>query len=330
MKKIVALVLSLVMVLGLATTAFAATTSTGSVATTSVTPVKASTYDLAKAGGSMSEAATVSEIELTTVTGKVVEDVPYYVPNIYSLTVTTAAGATYTDDLYIEVAKADANVALKNNGAYVYLYNIAETTVAAAIEKWATPVAMDSIVLPADDEIDCGDCWAYVKDAQGNDTKVMAPAAYYVSGEDVYYAGGAKFAYFNGEFVSYSVMPAGRFQAHVWDMATVIVKDTDVKGVKVPVTVDCENCEKTFKVVNALAFDNTWVEFVDYQNFDAKVAKDYAGKYFVVLETVAADAPAVEGDKVESAETFDAGIAMYVGMSVMAAAGSAVVLKKKD
>ena len=35
-------------------------------------------------------------------------------------------------------------------------------------------------------------------------------------------------------------------------------------------------------------------------------------------------------DKVTSAETFDAGIAMYVGMSVMAAAGSVVVLKKKD
>ena len=39
---------------------------------------------------------------------------------------------------------------------------------------------------------------------------------------------------------------------------------------------------------------------------------------------------AADTDKVESAETFDAGIAMYVGMSVMAAAGSAVVLKKKD
>ena len=40
----------------------------------------------------------------------------------------------------------------------------------------------------------------------------------------------------------------------------------------------------------------------------------------------------VSGDVVvESAETFDAGIAMYVGMSVMAAAGSAVVIgKKKD
>ena len=35
-------------------------------------------------------------------------------------------------------------------------------------------------------------------------------------------------------------------------------------------------------------------------------------------------------ETVESAKTFDAGVAMYVGMSVMAAAGSAVVLKKKD
>ena len=323
MKKIVALVLSLVMVLGLATVAFGATTSTGTVSETTVTPVKATLYKLAGAGESMTEVTTgpladITEIKLTTVTGKVVEDVPYYVPDTYTL----------NGYAWAEVAKADATHALKNNGEWVYLISSPTNDV---VKDFATPVVMDSLVLPADDEIDCGDCWAYVKDAQGNDTKVMAPAAYYVSGEDVYYAGGAKFAYFNGEFVSYSVMPAGRFQAHVWDMDTVIVKDTDVKGVKVPVTVDCENCEKTFKVVNALAFDNTWVEFVDYQNFDAKVAKDYAGKYFVVLETVpAASTPAVDGDKVESAETFDAGIAMYVGMSVMAAAGSAVVLKKKD
>ena len=49
------------------------------------------------------------------------------------------------------------------------------------------------------------------------------------------------------------------------------------------------------------------------------------------LYLIGASAPAADAtDKVESAETFDAGIAMYVGMSVMAAAGSAVVLKKKD
>ena len=52
-------------------------------------------------------------------------------------------------------------------------------------------------------------------------------------------------------------------------------------------------------------------------------------EYELVIKTAGTGAPEA-GDKVESAETFDAGIAMYVGMSVMAAAGSAVVLKKKD
>ena len=51
------------------------------------------------------------------------------------------------------------------------------------------------------------------------------------------------------------------------------------------------------------------------------------GNLWLITEVPAADA---ETEKVESAQTFDAGIAMYVGMSVMAAAGSAVVLKKKD
>ena len=44
-----------------------------------------------------------------------------------------------------------------------------------------------------------------------------------------------------------------------------------------------------------------------------------------------AAATVTPGTTVESAETFDVGIAMYVGMSIMAAAGSAVVIgKKKD
>ena len=50
------------------------------------------------------------------------------------------------------------------------------------------------------------------------------------------------------------------------------------------------------------------------------------GQYYVW-----AAAPVVDTEtKVESAETFDAGIAMYVGMPVMAAAGSAIVLKKRE
>ena len=53
--------------------------------------------------------------------------------------------------------------------------------------------------------------------------------------------------------------------------------------------------------------------------------------YNVVMTSAGSYVPSVPStDKVTSAETFDAGIAMYVGMSVMAAAGSAVVLKKRE
>ena len=54
--------------------------------------------------------------------------------------------------------------------------------------------------------------------------------------------------------------------------------------------------------------------------------------YTVALPGASAvpSAPAVGGTVVESAATFDAGVAMYVGMSVMAAAGSMVVLKKRE
>ena len=325
MKKIVALVLAMVMVLGLATTAFAATTSTGSVSTTSVTPVKAALYDLAAAGGSMEQVGKdFTEIKLTTVTGKVEKDVPMYVPNVYSLAYTYDDG-TYTKtftaavpDLLMEVAKADAEYALKNDGKMIYLADINDTYNSDAID---TAVVIDSIVLPADDEIDCGDCYAGA-----------LPAAYYVSGEDVYYATGSDWAYFNGQFVKYDATTTVLFQAHKWDYTTVVVRDTDTKGVKVPVTVECEECEKTFPVVGIAKFDNTWVKGVNYDDFDATKVAGAVGPYFIVLDEVTAvtpDAPAA-GDKVESAETFDAGIAMYVGMSVMAAAGSAVVLKKKD
>ena len=304
MKKIVALVLSLVMVLGLATTAFAATTSTGSVATTSITPVKAVLYDLAAAGESMTEVATpITSIDLTTTTGKVIEDVPYYVPNVYKI------NSTY----FFEVAKADAEFALKNNGAWTYLVKG---------DAPATAVVMDKLVMPADDEIDCGDA------NDGTD-----PVPYYVSGDDVYGFKGADWAVYNGEFVKYS-KTAPSFKAHEWDADSVIVKATDVKGVVVPVTVECSECEKTFPVVYKTAFDNTWVRFVNYDVADGQYNNGdriaSMTDYYIVLNAVAADAPAAEGDKVESAETFDAGIAMYVGMSVMAAAGSAVVLKKKD
>ena len=307
MKKIVALVLSLVMVLGLATTAFGATTSTGTVNTTSVTPVKAAFYDLAgttAAPDSMTDRqVTIAKIELTTTSGKVVEDVPMYVPNFYNITLDD--GSYY---YCIEVAKAYAKYALYNNGAYIYLTDGNGTAY--------TPDVVTSIFVPAEYDADCGD-------AIDATTKAVVP--YYTIDGVNYTLGGQNMAYFNGEFVFYGVKVG--YEKHNWDYDSVIVKDTDVKGVKVPVSIECKDCEKTFAVVGAAQFDNTWVKFVNYDTNAA--VKDY----FIVLDGATdANTPAAPeaSEKVESAETFDAGIAMYVGMSVMAAAGSAVVLKKKD
>ena len=60
------------------------------------------------------------------------------------------------------------------------------------------------------------------------------------------------------------------------------------------------------------------------------VYDNVAQTYWYFPSSVAAGAVVDTETKVESAETFDAGIAMYVGMSVMAAAGSMVVLKKRE
>ena len=302
MKKIVALVLSLVMVMGLATTAFAATTSTGKVETSSVTVKNATLYTLAEVGGSMADTETeIEEIEKTTVTGMVVEDVPMYVPVIY----------TINETAYAEVAKADAKFALKNNGKYVYLVAATEED---AVEEFATAVVMDKFVAPVE-VTECGDA---VKDA--------ASAATYVSEDgDVYYAGGDAWAYFKGEFVSFDDETVVAFVEHEFAASKVTYRGVDALGHAIPVSVACTECKKTFNVVGTAKFDNTWVEGVNY------VTDEVVDGYYIVLAgaTVAAGS-ADATDKVESAQTFDAGIAMYVGMSVMAAAGSAVVLKKKD
>ena len=298
------------------TPAASGTTSTGSVTSGTVTPGKAKLYLLATAGTSMTELSNVTKIELTTTSGKLVNDVPVYVPDIYKL----------DGVFYVEVAKADATHALKNNGAYVYLVPAGTAgTVDAVIAKFATTVVLDQYVAAAED-VECGDA---VKGTKG--------AAIYKSGTDAYYADGSNWAVFKGEFVTYDKNTKVAYKEHKWDAKSIIVKATDVKGTKVPVTIECEDCEKTFSIVPSAKFDNTWVKGVNYTT-DTAVDKynTAAVKYYIVLNdatyTGGTYVPSVPStDKVQSADTFDAGIAMYVGMSVMAAAGSAVVIgKKKD
>ena len=92
----------------------------------------------------------------------------------------------------------------------------------------------------------------------------------------------------------------------------------------------CDNCKAEFKFVET-PYAEVAVAVFGEDNYE-QVGPVFIEKVSPAIPGVtgATSAPAVDGDKVESPKTFDAGIAMYVGMSVMAAAGSAVVLKKKD
>ena len=98
-------------------------------------------------------------------------------------------------------------------------------------------------------------------------------------------------------------------------------------GANVPTSAICTTCTQTttaiYKIGKAPAnavVKPLYVDGVKSTIWEVVPAATSAGGAVVTPST----------DKVTSAETFDAGIAMYVGMSVMAAAGSAVVVKKRE
>ena len=107
--------------------------------------------------------------------------------------------------------------------------------------------------------------------------------------------------------------------------------DADVKTVNSDTTITrvfCTECKKNFsflegtqaQAIAKFGAGNFALETIDGMPVYVALTGSSVGGTVVTPDT----------DKVTSAETFDAGIAMYVGMSVMAAAGSAVVLKKRE
>ena len=215
------------------------------------------------------------------------------------------AGTYVIDGYYfVEVPAASADHKLTAGSKTLYL-------------KWVTNPAVlkfedevKAVAVVDEDDATCGDF--YVADLDEDDVYYVAydkdgVPTVYVADETV-----ATNVLVDGKLVAAKVATAVEFQGH------------DYKGYEVVnyeyVSVKCAVCDKVATLyANATAAGKKaqpvaggWVTFADMFTYG-----------------VVADAPAAD-EKVESAETFDAGIAMYVGMSVMAAAGSAVVLKKKD
>ena len=146
-------------------------------------------------------------------------------------------------------------------------------------------------------------------------------ATYYASYDEdletyTYYVGtknGSKQILVGGKIVDVELNPVQALTAHVW-------KGNDVVDHEYT-TAKCENCGKVAKLYATGTAAGKGYHYEAGLGYITKIDNGFG-----------ASSSVGSTDKtVTSAETFDAGIAMYVGMSVMAATGSAVVIgKKKD
>ena len=309
MKKIVALVLSLVMVLGLATTAMAATT----------TPA---VFDLHQADATGKEI--LADVAYTLNDAVVNADgsgkVAWY-------TITPTVGV---NRYFVEIPVADATTAdfyltkANEKTPLVYLAEIqaGENAYTYVVEEFAGfGLKCGEMNVPYTYTVAELGFYAYTNPVTGLKT-------YFVEKDSTFtYTSGAP--YFNGASVAVTATPvlvdgaiveayqignvgggALVLNQHAWSPVA-YDKTTPVKAM-------CGLCGTEAVVYkDGKAPAGSLVIDQKFNNVD----------YDLVI-TAATSAPVVDGEKVESAETFDAGIAMYVGMSVMAAAGSAVVLKK--
>ena len=280
MKKIVALALSLVMVLGLATTAFAATAD--------------KSY-----GGLYSKTTDVAAATDTDVT------VEYYGANAVKYekdgkTLKTPGNVAYymVDGLYYVKVDAvkDADLVIYKDAAmknvFMYLDEIVDPTyigTGKAFTNFGEKCGQYAYEPEKTDKFySCGDAFYFgVKAVEAEDNLMV-----------------------DGKLVPVVDVTAEMEALFVGHVAAYTIEDGKT------VAVECSECGK------AAVYVANWMSVPE----GAEYVADTEGYWYW---TVAA-AGSAAGETVESAKTFDAGVAMYVGMSVMAAAGSAVVLKKKD
>ena len=316
MKKIIATVLAMVMALALCTTAFAASATFGSVESKSVDLTGAKFYKLGATSSTDMTAVTddVTAV-LKTTHGKDVsaKGVSTYYADKYTLTVTADAASSAVHMVagdYYAVAKDYAEYMMVLGGTKIYVKSGTEALktnlfITKTIDKAATPT--------------CGDC------VLNNTADPLVGAKVWVSDEDdAYLAGETTDAIFNGEFIKVGpAVAAANVVAHNFKAANVTYKGTDAAGHAIPVSIKCPTCNKTFNVVKDK--DNEW-KTGDYV---VGTATDVGTDYYIVLTNGSTTPTTPSTDKNTSPKTFDAGIAMYVGMALTSVAGSAVVIGKK-
>ena len=313
MKKIVALVLAMVMVLGLATTAFAAKMGEDLTAALKDTGWDYN-VEIDDAEDAKDETFATYEIEAV---AKKDDAVMWWA----SQTDVEKGDDFDVPGVFVKVANPElADVVMVDGKVVTYFMAIDDET---TWDGKATKVTLAALPVDVADQ-ECNTLYA---------PTTAAPQTLYFFDDTLWVADEDGETVLNVDGVAVYVSVADweddlTYTGHDYE---VLVKE-DHDNNDVVTKLYGQACKKEFKFVQAP--EAVAVSVFCAGNYDDITVEGYDLFMELVVPanwpTASTSAPAVDGDKVESPKTFDAGIAMYVGMSVMAAAGSAVVLKKKD
>ena len=290
MKKIIATVLAMVMALALCTTAFAAETKD---------TVDFKGYTLKDAASNTTVViADTAKMTITKTDAKVVKEgdktTTYYYADKYEI---EGQSAMYACDASIANYKL-----IDKAGKIVYLNG--SNKLADAITDVVTKMIEGK-----------GD------DAKGTD---YVNDVYVIDGK-AYAVGGDKVAMFNGLAVLYGDKADVKGYTLVNDDNTPAAKTKLTYNAKGEVTgITAAEGDKTFEVVKKVPTSYTG----DTKELKIAKADGKFDTYYILLGNTVTPSGTTTENK-PSPKTFDAGIAMYVGMALTSVAGSAVVIGKK-
>ena len=294
MKKIIATVLAMVMALALCTTAFAAPV-------TGYTGYNRGGNKL-MADDTNAESFSVEAHEATFNKATGAGNVAFY-----RVDGATAANPGYNGD-YIKADKTDFDLQLTKAGAStLYLKHVNEGAEYVAKVEAFTKIGDKCGQLDVD-----ADGTYYVntsKYTSGNVTK-DAGEVYFVASD----AESAVYVLLNGKLVSVTLAGEQTLVGHTW---VAVEKDGKVVSYK------CSDCGTVASIYKTYAA----AKASGLKNVEAFVNDD--GETIYLAYTDGKTDTTKPTDTNKSPKTFDAGIAMYVGMALTSVAGSAVVIGKK-
>ena len=296
MKKIIATVLAMVMALALCTTAFAAPVAGYTGYTRGGEKLMANATD--------AESFSVEAHEATFNKATGAGNVAYY-----TVSDATAANTAYNGD-YTKADKTDFDLQLTKAGAStLYLKHVNDGAVYVAKVEAFTKIGDKCGQLDVD-----ADGTYYVNTSKYTDTNSVTKDAgevYFMASD----ATGAVYVLLNGKLVSVTLADEQTLVGHTW---VAVVKDG--KGVSYKCS-DCGTVASIYKTYAAAKASGL-------KNVEAFVNDDGETIYLAYTDGKTDNTKPTDTNK-PSPKTFDAGIAMYVGMALTSVAGSAVVIGKK-